>query len=123
MTFIYTNYHDQGQIRTFQAMIKLSLVVFYIITKCWKRFSLAYFWARVLLGCNHIGGQQNQITAKSYFNEWRKMMKKFFAVLVSLALLLSVAVISPAWAGGGKNQNEIGEPFGPGSDAQGNQAD
>ena len=50
-------------------------------------------------------------------------MKKWFAVLVSLALLVSVAVASPVWAAGGKNQNELGEPFGPGSDAQGNQAD
>ena len=52
-------------------------------------------------------------------------MKKFFAVLVSMALLVSVAVVSPVWAGGGKNQNEIGAPGapGPGDDAQGNQAD
>jgi hypothetical protein len=52
-----------------------------------------------------------------------EMMRKLFAVLVSLALLASVAVVSPVWAGGGKNQNELGEPFGPGSDAQDNQAD
>jgi len=52
-------------------------------------------------------------------------MKKFFAVLVSMALLVSVAVVSPVWAGGGKNQNEIGAPTapGPGDDFQGNQAD
>ena len=51
-------------------------------------------------------------------------MKKFFVVLVSMALLVSVAV-SPVWAGGGKNQNEIGAPDapGPGDDAKGNQAD
>mgnify|MGYP007113721799 CR=1 FL=1 len=51
-------------------------------------------------------------------------MKKFFAVLVSMALLVSVA-ISPVWAGGGKNQHEKGAPTapGPGDDAQGNQAD
>jgi len=50
-------------------------------------------------------------------------MKKFFTVLVSMALLVSVAV-SPVWAGGGKNQNEIGAPEapGPGDDSQGNQA-
>lgn len=52
-----------------------------------------------------------------------KMMKKLFAVLVALALLTSVVVVSPVWAGGGKNQHELGEPFGPGSDAQGHQAD
>ncbi len=52
-------------------------------------------------------------------------MKKFFAVLVSMALLVSVAVVSPVWAGGGKNQHEIGAPDapGPGDDAKGNQAD
>ena len=53
------------------------------------------------------------------------MMKKFCAVLVSMALLVSVAVVSPVWAAGGKNQHEIGAPDapGPGDDAQGNQAD
>jgi hypothetical protein len=52
------------------------------------------------------------------------MMKKIFAVLVSMALLVSVAV-SPVWAGGDKNQNEHGAPDapGPGDDAQGRQAD
>ena len=50
-------------------------------------------------------------------------MKKLFAVLVTFALLVSVAAISPVWAAGGKNQHELGEPFGPGSDAQDNQAD
>ena len=52
------------------------------------------------------------------------MMKKIFAVLVSMALLVSVAV-SPVWAGGDKNQNEHGAPGapGPGDDAQGRQAD
>jgi hypothetical protein len=51
-------------------------------------------------------------------------MKKMFAVLVSMALLVSVAV-SPVWAGGSKNQHEKGAPTapGPGDDAQGNQAD
>ncbi len=51
------------------------------------------------------------------------MMKKFFTVLVSMALLVSVAV-APVWAGGGKNQNEIGAPSapGPGDDAKDNQA-
>ena len=41
-----------------------------------------------------------------------------------MVLLMSVAV-SPVWAGGGKNQNEIGAPEapGPGSDNQDNQAD
>jgi len=29
-------------------------------------------------------------------------MKKFSAVLVAMALLVSVAVLSPVWAGGGK---------------------
>jgi hypothetical protein len=50
-------------------------------------------------------------------------MKKLFAVLVSFALLVNVAAVSPAWAAGGKNQHENGEPFGPGSDAQDNQVD
>lgn len=50
-------------------------------------------------------------------------MKKFFAVLVSMAFLISVAV-SPVWAGGGKKQKEIGAPTapGPGDDAKGNQS-
>ncbi len=50
-------------------------------------------------------------------------MKKLFAVLVSLTLLVSVAVVSPVWAGGGKVQHENGLPFGPGSDAEDNQVD
>ena len=51
-------------------------------------------------------------------------MKKMFVVLVSMALMFSVA-ISPIYAAGGKNQNEHGAPSapGPGDDAQGNQAD
>ena len=51
-------------------------------------------------------------------------MNKFFTVLVSMALLVSIAV-SPVWAGGDKNQKEIGAPTapGPGDDAKGNQAD
>jgi len=50
------------------------------------------------------------------------MMKKFFAVLISLALFTSVA-IAPVYAGGDKNQNEHGADTapGPGDDAQGNQ--
>ena len=52
-------------------------------------------------------------------------MTKLFAVLVSLALLVSVAAVSPVWAAGGKNQHEILAPDapGPGDDAMGNQAD
>jgi hypothetical protein len=61
------------------------------------------------------------------------MMKKLFAVLVSLALLASVA-IAPVYAGGGKNHGELGEgtvdqgesgndDASPGDNAQGNQAD
>jgi hypothetical protein len=52
------------------------------------------------------------------------MMTKLFAALVSLALLVSVAAVSPVWAGGDKNQWEILAPTGPGpgDDAQGNQA-
>ena len=60
-------------------------------------------------------------------------MKKFFVVLVSMALLVSVAVVSPVWAGGGQNngdigegsvgQGELGEGTSPGDDAQGNQVD
>ena len=61
------------------------------------------------------------------------MMKKFFTVLISLALLTSVA-IAPVYAGGDKNQGDIGvgevDQGGTGSetgnaagdDAQGNQA-
>lgn len=51
-------------------------------------------------------------------------MKKVFGILIALALIMSVA-IAPVYAGGGKNQNEIGAPGapGPGDDAQGNQAD
>ena len=51
------------------------------------------------------------------------MMKKLSAVLVSIALLFSVAVVSPVWAGGGKVQHENGAETapGPGDDAQGNQ--
>ena len=51
-------------------------------------------------------------------------MKKVFTILISLALIASVA-IAPVYAGGGKNQNEIGAPDapGPGDDAQDNQAD
>ena len=50
------------------------------------------------------------------------MMKKFLAVLISMALLASVA-IAPVYAGGDKNQNEHGTETGPGpgDDAQGNQ--
>jgi hypothetical protein len=51
-------------------------------------------------------------------------MKKVFTILVSLALLSSVA-IAQVYAGGDKNQNEHGAETapGPGDDAQGNQAD
>ena len=51
------------------------------------------------------------------------MMKKLLIVLISMTLLMSVT-ISPVWAGGGKNQNEIGAPDapGPGDDSQENQA-
>ncbi len=37
-------------------------------------------------------------------------MKKVFTILISLALIASVA-IAPVYAGGGKNQNEIGAPL------------
>jgi hypothetical protein len=49
-------------------------------------------------------------------------MKRWFAVLLSMALLASVAV-TPVLAGGDKNQNERGADTapGPGDDAQGNQ--
>jgi len=61
------------------------------------------------------------------------MMKKFFTVLVSMALLVSVAV-SPVWAGGDKNHGDVGQGEtdqgdtgsgtgnASGDDAQGNQA-
>lgn len=51
-------------------------------------------------------------------------MKKLFVSII-LALVIFGAVISPVYAGGGKNQNEIGAPDapGPGDDAQGHQAD
>ena len=50
------------------------------------------------------------------------LMKKFFVVLMSLALLTSVA-IAPVYAGGDKNQHERGAETapGPGDDARGNQ--
>ena len=41
------------------------------------------------------------------------MMKKFFVVLVSMALLVSVAV-SPVWAGGGKVRSD--QAAGPAGD-------
>lgn len=49
-------------------------------------------------------------------------MKKLFSLLVSMALLVSVAV-APVYAGGDKNQHETGAGTapGPGDDAQGNQ--
>jgi hypothetical protein len=55
-------------------------------------------------------------------------MKKFFALFVSLVLLISLAV-SPVIGGGGKNQGDVGQGSvdqgdtadAPGSDAQGNQ--
>ncbi len=61
-------------------------------------------------------------------------MKKFFAVLVSMALLVSVAVVSPVWAGGGKVQGDDGQgevsqgdngsdEASPGDDAMDNQVD
>ncbi len=43
-------------------------------------------------------------------------MKKWFAVLVSLALFVSVAV-SPVWAGGGKERS--GKAAGPAGDTGG----
>ena len=51
-------------------------------------------------------------------------MKKVFTILISLVFIMSVA-IAPVYAGGGKNQNEIGAPDapGPGDDAKDNQAD
>lgn len=50
-------------------------------------------------------------------------MKKLMSLLIAVALIAGVAV-SPVFAAGGKNQNEIGAPSapGPGGDAQGNQA-
>ena len=61
----------------------------------------------------------------TFFSRMEAMMKKFLAVFVSMVLLVSVAVVSPVWAGGGKNQHEIGAPEapGPGDDAKGIQAD
>ena len=51
-------------------------------------------------------------------------MKKLLAVFISISLFVCIA-ISPAWACGDKNQTGHGAPSapGPGSDAQGNQAD
>jgi hypothetical protein len=59
-------------------------------------------------------------------------MKKVFTILISLALLTSVAIV-PVYAGGGQNngdigqgtvgQGELGEGTSPGDDAQGNQVD
>jgi len=50
-------------------------------------------------------------------------MKKICTLCVSLILVVGLAV-SPVFAGGGKNQNEIGAPGapGPGDDSQGHQA-
>ena len=58
-------------------------------------------------------------------------MKKVITLMVSLAFLFGVA-IAPVWAGGGKNQGDVGmgqvdqgdtgsEDASPGSDAMGNQ--
>jgi hypothetical protein len=49
-------------------------------------------------------------------------MKKVLALLISLALMTSVA-IAPVYAAGDKNQHEKGAETapGPGDDAQGNQ--
>ncbi len=57
-------------------------------------------------------------------------MKKFWVLLVSLVFVLSL-VVSPVFAGGGKNQGDVGQGSvdqgdtgdAPGSDAQGNQVD
>ena len=60
-------------------------------------------------------------------------MKKVFAILTSLALMMSVA-ITPVCAAGGKNHGDVGQgtvdqgdtgsdEHSPGDDAQGNQAD
>ncbi len=60
-------------------------------------------------------------------------MRKFFTVLISMALLMSVA-IAPVYAGGGKVQGDDGqgtvsqgedgnESESPGDDAMGNQVD
>ena len=60
-------------------------------------------------------------------------MKKIYAVLISLALLMSVA-IAPVYAGGGKNHGDVGagtvdqgdtgnDEKSFGSDAQGYQVD
>ncbi len=57
-------------------------------------------------------------------------MRKFCALLVSLVFVLSL-VVSPVFAGGGKNQGDVGQGSvdqgdtgdAPGSDAQGNQVD
>jgi len=50
-------------------------------------------------------------------------VKKICTLCVSLILVVGLAV-SPVFAGGGKNQNEIGAPGapGPGDDSQGHQA-
>ena len=59
-------------------------------------------------------------------------MKKVFTILISMALLMSVA-IAPVYAGGGKvqgdngqgsvEQGDTGDGASPGSDAMGNQTD
>jgi len=60
-------------------------------------------------------------------------MKKFCALFVSLVFVLSL-VVTPVFAGGGKNQGGVGqgtvdqgdtgnEDSSPGSDAMGNQVD
>jgi hypothetical protein len=61
------------------------------------------------------------------------VMKRYCALFVSLVFVLSL-VVSPVFAGGGKNQGDVGqgsvdqgdtgaEDASPGSDAKGNQVD
>ncbi len=58
------------------------------------------------------------------------VMRKFCALLVSLVFVLSL-VVSPVFAGGGKNQGDVGQGSvdqgdtgdAPGSDAQSKQVD
>ena len=62
-------------------------------------------------------------------------MKRVFLILISLAIITSVAA-APVYAAGGKNHGEVGDEYGsvhqgdigsdtasPGDNAQGNQAD
>ena len=100
---------------------------------CWVNLHPGTYFAKypgndapLKIGTGHI-------EADSYHSKGDRNMRKFFALVMSLALLFSVA-ITPVYAGGDKNhgdegqgtvdQGDTGSDTGnaPGDDAQGNQA-